>query len=151
MADRGRLIRVNRAIKVKYPAWAKRLLNPRLENTGPSSYDLNQVIPWIHTEQQGAAQVSGIVLFEFLKTSALIQTCLGLRDGEEIQKLGLAVYIGRFGSSTRTFLWRTVLQHQLGIYMVPCLQLLGRSIGIVWHPIEDRRDSREPALLFPSA
>ena len=52
-------VRVDRSKKMSYPAWAKQLDNPELENQGPSEYDLYQIELWSHPRQSAGESTSG--------------------------------------------------------------------------------------------
>jgi hypothetical protein len=59
----------------------------------------------------------------------MLDSCLGLRDGEEIQKKGIAVFHKFFGSNA-LFLWKSVVGDRGDGLHVPFLTGLGDEV--VW-------------------
>ncbi len=78
------LIRVDRSIRPVYPDWVKTVMHPELEPTGLVEYDLGVVDPWLHDGQKNGCSMEGNKLYEYLKEKKMLESCLSLRDGEEI-------------------------------------------------------------------
>ena len=86
------IVRVDRSIRPVYPDWVKTVMHPELEPTGLVEYDLGAVDPWLHDGQKNGRSMEGNELYEYLKEKKMLESCLSLRDGEEIQKKGIAVF-----------------------------------------------------------
>jgi hypothetical protein len=74
-----------------YPEWVTKVMHPELEGTGPAEYDLAKVEQWFPDEQKRGVMV-GNRIYEHLKSINMLDSCLGLRDLEEIQKKGVAFF-----------------------------------------------------------
>src|ERR1700688_2132013 len=85
------IIRVDRSVRPVYPEWVKKVMHPELEGTGPAEYDLAKVEQWFHDEQTKDGMV-GNRIYEHLKSNNMLDSCLGLRDLEEIQKKGVTFF-----------------------------------------------------------
>jgi hypothetical protein len=81
---------VHRSILPVYPNWVKMVMHPDLEAAGPDKYDLATIEPWLHDGQKNGGRVVGNRIYEHLQRNNMLDSCLGLRDGEEIQGKGSA-------------------------------------------------------------
>jgi len=88
---------VDRSILPLYPNWVKMVMHPDLEATGPAKYGLATVEPWLHDGQKNGGRMVGNRIYEHLLANNMLDSCLGLRDGEEFQKKGIAVFRKFFG------------------------------------------------------
>ena len=114
------LVRVDRSVKPTHPDWFKMLEHPELECSGPAEYDLQTgVHEWLHDDQKKGVVV-GNRIYDHLKKTDALKTCLGLRDGEEIKKKGIEVFRKFFGGKA-VFLWASVVRVRDGNLYVPCL------------------------------
>ena len=100
------LIRVDRTQKPIYPDWLKEVMHPDLEANGPAEYDLANIEQWLHDGQKDGKWTEGNNIYARLKENenAMLTTCLTLRDGEEIQKNGIAAF-RKFFQGKALFLW----------------------------------------------
>lgn len=114
------LIRIMRPVKPTYPNWVREVMHPELEDVGPGEYDLAQIDPWLHDGQRNGGRVTGNRIYEDFERNDGLKTCLGLRDGEEIQKKGIAVF-RRFFAGKALFLWKSVVRSFDGDLVVPYL------------------------------
>ena len=142
------IIRVDRSVRPVYPDWMKKVMHPELEGAGPPEYDLATVEQWLHDDQKKGVVV-GNRIYDHLKKTDALKTCLGLRDGEEIKKKGIEVFRKFFGGKA-VFLWASVVQHRYGYLYVP--YLIGRDGGVVvgWYWLDNDWHDRNPAARFAS-
>lgn len=126
------LIRVDRSVKPVYPDRMKKVMCPELEATGPAEYDLSQVALWLHDGQKDGCYMEGHKLYEYIKANNILESCLSLRDGEEIQKKGIHVFRKFFGGKA-IFLWKSVVRHRNGDLVIPCLYDGGDRVILPWH------------------
>ena len=143
------LIRVDRSIRPVYPDWVKTVMHPELELTGPVEYDLGTVDPWLHNGQKNGCCMEGHKLYEYLKENGMLESCLSLRDGEEIQKKGIAVF-RKFFQGKAAFLWKSVVQTRNGFLRVPVLFEDDVEVVVAWHWLVNGWDGINPALRFAS-
>lgn len=142
------IIRVDRSIRPIYPDWVQMVMHPEFENTGPAEFDLAEVEQWLHNKQKQGV-VEGNVIYQFLKDNDMLKTCLGLRDGEEIQKKGIDLF-RRFFKGKAVYLWKSVVQGRGGRLYVPCLRGGGSEVLVDWRWLDDVWYSLAPALRLAS-
>lgn len=143
------IVRVDRSIRPVYPDWVKTVMHPELEPTGPAEYDLATINPWLHDGQKNGRCMEGHKLYEYLKENGMLESCLSLRDGEEIQKKGIAVF-RKFFQGKAVFLWKSVVQNRDGDFRVPYLCKTGGWVVMVWSWLDSNWHGNFPALRFAS-
>ncbi len=143
------LIRVDRSIRPVYPDWVETVIHPELEPTGLVEYDITSVALWLHNGQKDSRSMEGSKLYKYLKEKKMLESCLSLRDGEEIQKKGLAVFWKFFGGKA-VFLWKSVVQNRNGDLRVPYLFEGDGEVVVYWRWLDDRWFVSYPALRFAS-
>ena len=144
------LIHVDRSIRPVYPDWVKLVMHPELESTGPVEYDLGAVDLWLHDVQKNGQRIEGHKLYEYLKEKKILERCLSLRDGEEIQKQGIEIFRKYFGDKAVS-LWKSVVQNRNGDLNVPYLVEYGGQVVLYWGWLDDDWDGYNPALRFASS
>lgn len=90
------IVHIDRSVPPVYPNWVQETLCPELENIGPEELDLAKLVRWQHPDQ-GKSYVKGEVLYQYLKDSDILRTCLGFREMEEIRKKGVNFFRKYFG------------------------------------------------------
>lgn len=141
-------IRVSRSIRPVYPDWVDKVMHPELENTGPSEYDLGKVELWLHNKQKKGGVVKGKSIYQYLKKNDMLKTCLGLADGEEIQKKSIVVFQKLFGNKS-VFLWKSVVCARDG-RVVPYLGEHGSRVVVFWRWLYVGWDGVDPAARLAS-
>ena len=119
---------------VMYPPNLPRLIYQDLEGTGPARYLLSQVKFWYNNHQQDQYDhvAEGHKIHEQLDFDrSLLDMCLSIRDGMEIQKLGLLVF-RQFFLGHILPLWKSVAEHRCGRLFVPCLVEDEHDLKILW-------------------
>lgn len=142
------LIRVSRSIRPVYPDWVKTVMHPEFESTGPAEYDLGQVELWLHDGQKNDRYMEGNKLYEYLKEQKMLEICLSLRDGEEIQKKGPTVFRKFFRGPV--FLWKSIVQNRDDDLLVPYLTGGGDEVAVSWNWLGNGWYGGNPALRFAS-
>lgn len=148
------LVLVDRSIRPAYRPWVLRLLNPELENTGPTEFDLSQITLWVHPKQKTEKGICASFIYSQLKDSGLLKTCLGLRDGEEIIKQKADFFQG-MPNIDRVFLWKSVAfprfdptEHSLRVPFIG--SEVNGSLTIRWeHIYHDLREDDPAAMISP--
>ena len=79
----------------------------------------------------------------------MLDSCLGLRDGEEIQKKGIAVF-RKFFDGKALFLWKSIVGDRGDGRHVPFLTALGDEVVMTWYWLDHVWDSSDPAARFTS-
>lgn len=143
------VIHVDRSIRPVYPDWVKTVMHPELEATGPVEYELGTIDPWLHDDQKSGRTMEGHKLYEYLREKKMLESCLSLRDGEEIQKKGRAIF-RKFFQGKAVFLWKSVVQRRNGLLSVPCLVEDGGGVVVCWAWLDDNWDDRNPTLRVAS-
>ncbi len=143
------LIRVDRSIRPLYPDWAKTVMHPELEPTGPAEYDLTSVVLWLHDGQKNGRYMEGHKLYEYLKEKKMLESCLSLRDGEEIQRKGIAIF-RKFFQGKVVFLWKSVVQDCNGSLRIPRLYGDFGTVVVGWGWLGSNWYDDDPALRFAS-
>ena len=143
------LIRVDRSSRLVYPYQVVTVMHPELEPTGPAEYDLATIDPWLHDGQKNGRCMEGHKLYEYLKENGMLESCLSLRDGEEIQKKGIAVF-RKFFQGKAVFLWKSVVQNRDDDLFVPYLCENGGWVVMVWSWLGNGWYGGNPALRFAS-
>ncbi len=142
------IVCVDRSIYPFYPNWKKMVMYPELELTGPTEYDLSTINLWLHDSQKNGRSMGGSKLHKYLKEKKMLENCLSLRDGEEIQKKGPAVFRKFF--EEEVFLWKSVVRHFGGGVYVPCLYEGDDQVMVGWRWLGQLWDCSAPALRFAS-
>ena len=142
------IIRVDRTAKLVYPDWAKEVLHPELENTGPSEYDGTKLEQFLLPEQK-TGTVIGNQIHKHLESNNMLPSCLGLHDLNAIQQKGIAFFRQNFKGKA-VFGWRSVVRHRGDNLYVPCLCEGGGEVVLYWLWLDDRWNSSHPALCFAS-
>ena len=141
------IVRVDRSVKPSYPDWMKKLMNPELECSGPTEYNLQDgVEQWLHDEQKHR-EVQGNIIYKHLKDTNALALCLSLQDGLAIQQKGIAVFRKLFAGKA-VFLWGSVGQNRLGRLHVPYLCERGDEVVVSWYWLDSYWISSDPALRF---
>jgi hypothetical protein len=143
------LIQVNRSVQSFCPDWVKGFLDPELQNTGPTEYDLAKASCWVHPIQRDE-WLRARVIYEHLKSNNMLGSCLGLQDGREILEKGTPVLLKLFGSNLHLYLWRSVVESHDGYKLVPSIIGIGNQLYIHWDWLGDDLNSYRPAVLFPA-
>lgn len=149
--DVPNIIRVNRAIQPTYPGWMKAVLYPELESAGPAEYDLAKAVElWLHNYQKGGV-IEGNCLYQHLKDTGILKTCLGLQDGEEIRKKGVAVFRDIFEDKD-VFLWKAVVLDDHNLLRVPylCENYDEDEVVLRWRYLHLYWNTGHPAARFAS-
>ncbi len=142
------IIHIDRTIHPTYPEWFKGLVKPELELAGPPEFDVSKFELWLHPDQvKGVAK--GDVIFEYLKQNQMLESCLNLRDLEEIQKQG-SDFFRRYFQSKAVFAWKSVARDRLGNLDVPYLFGSGGLVVVDWHWLGSGWGAGDPALRFAS-
>ncbi len=143
------IIRVNRSICPVYPDWMKEVMHPELEAVGPNEYDLSKVELYLHDKQKDSGRIVGNYLYEHLKETDLLKTCLGLHDAVEIQKKGIAAFRKLFGNKA-VFCWKSVVRDRDDDLGVPYVYGDGGEVVVRWNWLVDDWRDRNPAACFAS-
>lgn len=143
------LICVDRSIRPVYPDWVKMVKHPKMELTGPTEYDLTSVALWIHNNQKNGFHIEGYKLYSYLGERKILERCLSLRDGEEIQKKDIAIFRQLFKCKA-IFLWKSVVQHVHGRLFVPYLYEDDGQVEVNWRWLDNDWHGCHPALCFTS-
>jgi hypothetical protein len=145
----GDIIRVDRSIRPVYPDWMEKPMHPELEMTGPAEFDAGKLEQFL-LEKQKTGVVKGNDIYEHLKQTDTLKTCVGLRDLEEIQKKGIDFFRKHFAGKAVFGFRSVVLGRDYGRLRVPYLLesdgqavLYWISLGVVW-------GADDPALRFAS-
>lgn len=139
-------IRIDRTIRPTYPEWFKELVHPELESAGPPEFDAAKLGHWLHPDQVNGT-VGGKKLLKYLEDKKMLESCLGLRDLEEIQRKGVAFFRKYFQGKT-VFGWRSVVRNHHGYLIVPYLVESGDKVVVHWHWFDNDLDAYNPALRF---
>lgn len=133
-----RRIRVNRSVRPVYPDWADPAWTDNEENfiklevTGPSKYDLADVILWRHDFQVDGHEIPGEDLYQYLRENQILESCLSLHDGEEIQKKGIALFRQCFGKKT-VLLAKSTVMHRVNFGLdMPYLFEKDNEVAMGW-------------------
>lgn len=140
------VICVDRSIRPVYPEWVKTVVHPELESTGPAEYDLGTIDLWLHPEQKNSC-IEGFRIYEYMGKRRMLEGCLSLRDGEEIQKKDPAVFQKFFGGKL-VYLWKSIVQDRAGHLHVPFLTGDDDGVWGDWYRLDHSLVGREQALRF---
>lgn len=144
------IIRVDRSIRPSYPDWMKEVMHPELESVGPAEYDISAIEQWLHDGQKDGKYIEGNKIYNHLKKTDTLKTCLGLRDLEEIQKKGIAFFRKHFKGKA-VFGWASVVRDRDGDLIVPCLYECGGRVVLDWLWTDHAWYDYRPALRFASS
>jgi hypothetical protein len=97
--------------------------------------------------QKNGRHTTGNVIYEDFKRNDSLKTCLGLRDGEEIQKRGIAVF-RQFFDGKALFLWKSVVLNSDGHLFVPYVVEDAGEVGVSWDWLDDVFCGNYPAARF---
>lgn len=144
------IIQVKRSILPEYPPWKKRLLHPELETAGFPVYYLSMLRPW-RLEKQKTGTVRGQVIYDHLKSTGIISTCLNLQDGIAIARNPVEVVQDVFGDQALV-LWASAAESNNGQFSVPYLHVRHygerKKSAISWRWLDDFFSKFYPALCY---
>jgi hypothetical protein len=143
------IIRVDRSICPSYPDWMKKVMHPELEKVGPTEYDASALEQWLHDGQKGGKWVEGNKIYQHLKDTDTLKTCLRLRDLEEIQKKGVA-FFRKYFKGKAVFGWAGIVRNRNGHLDVPYLYEVVGKVVLCWVYLDYRWGGDNPALRFAS-
>lgn len=145
------IIRVDRSVRPTYPDWVDKVMHPELESTGPTEYDLATAVSlWRHDGQKGS-RCTGQVIYDHLKGSGMLASCLSLQDAVEIQKKGVAVFRQVFGNNF-VYFWKSVVQYRGSRRLdVPYLFVGGGEVVLSWYWLDYDWFGGGPAVRFASS
>lgn len=143
------IIRVDRSVRPSYPGWVKMVMHPELENTGPVEYNIFAVERCFHESQKvmSVEHDAGIKIYTHLRDTNMLNTCLGLRDLEEIQKKGIVFFQKHFHGDFCVG-WKSIAQDIDGNLSVPYLYGHSNGVGIMWAWMGSSFCLSSPALRF---
>jgi len=142
------MVRVDRTVRPTYPSWMKEVMHPKLEAKGPTEFDSDKLEQWFHDDQK-VGVVTGNTIYNHLKKHDMLPSCLGLRDLEEIQKLGITHFRRNFQGKA-VFGWKSVVRSDDLNLRVPYLVEDGDRIVLHWRWLGDDWSAVNPALRFAS-
>lgn len=149
-------VRVNRNQPPVYAAGAKTKMHPVLETKGPSEYGLSEIYLYHHGRQanmEGCSSALPLDIYNHLKQTGLISSCLTLRDGEELVRVAPAEFCKHFPYQGLV-LWASVVQFDDGSLRVPYVSNQQDSLSLRWHHLKTAAenvqpfDKRHPAAFF---
>lgn len=144
------IIRVDRSIRPSYPDWMKEVMHPELESAGPAEYDISAIEQWLHDGQKDGKYIEGNKIYNHLKKTDTLKTCLGLRDLKEIQKKGIAFFRKHFKGKA-VFGWAGIVRDRDGNLRVPYLYVRDDEVVLGWGWADYDWDGGSPALRFASS
>lgn len=142
-------VQLDRAQRLVYPDWMKKVMHPELETMGPSIYDLATVQLWLHDGQKGGNWAKGQTIYDHLKSNNMLEGCLGLADGLAIQQKGIEVF-RKFFAGKAVFLWKSVVQDRDGDLHVPYLLERVGVVVVNWDWLAHDWYDDNPAARFAS-
>ncbi|MEK7569844.1 MAG: hypothetical protein AAB515_00135 [Patescibacteria group bacterium] len=143
------IVRVDRSVSPTYPC-LKVLMHPELENTGSSEYDLTTAVElWLHNDQKRGV-TNGLIIYDYLKKKAMLESCLGLTDALAIQKLGVPAFQKIFGNKT-VYFWKSVVRRRDGHLRVPCLNVRAGKVILHWSYFGLEWLKNDPAARFANS
>ena len=102
---------------------------------------------WLHDEQKDGGWIEGHKLYEHLKSNNMLESCLGLRDLEEIQRRGIEFFRQHFKGKA-VFGWKSAVRDSDGNLNAPCLyEGVGRVV-LDWVWLSNGWSDCSPALRF---
>ncbi|MEI6480357.1 MAG: hypothetical protein WCO12_02435 [bacterium] len=128
------LIRVDHSIKPIYPDWVKKVIHPELEGVNHSEYDISQIELYLD-EGGKKGEIAGHDIYANLKTGEILETCLGLRDLEEIRGKGIIFFKKHFKGKTICG-WKGVVEDLDGDYFVPCIREADGEVLLDWYDLD---------------
>ena len=146
VAERN-IICVDRSVLVTFPDWVKDVLHPELQNTGPAKYGIAKLEQWLHDGQKDGKSVKGQVIYDHLKSSGLLEGCVGLADLLAIQQKGVAFFRRHF-TGKAVFGWKSAVRDAGGSLSVPSLYGHGGEVVLDWGWLGSDWDGDGPALRF---
>lgn len=144
------VIRVDRSIRPSYPDWMKEVMHPELESVGPAEYNISAVEQWLDDGQKGGKYIEGNKIYDHLKKTDTLKTCLGLRDLEEIQKKGITFFRKHFKGKA-VFGWAGIVRDHDGSLYVPYLCESDGEVVLSRRWAAHDWDGYYPALRFASS
>ena len=142
------MIIVDRMIRPNYPDWVRKVMNPKEECKGPSAYNILNVE---HLEHEGQinGDITGNIIYSWLKKTGIIYSCLNLQDGLAIYEKGVEFFEEflwkKFGkghdypfnpNDFQLILWKSVVEDKQGDLQVPYLQLYEGNVSLHWRFLE---------------
>ena len=147
--DFNPIIPIDRSQKPTYPDWVKDVLHPELEGQGPAVYAITQVGLWLHDDQKDGKWMKGQAIYDHLVQNQMLESCLSLRDLEEIQKRGSPFFRKHFRGKA-VFGWKSVVRNRIGNLRVPYLTEGDGEVVLGWHWLGRGWYDCNPALRFAS-
>jgi hypothetical protein len=146
MARRDVSICIDRSVSPVYPCWIEKVMHPEFENIGPNEYDLGQIELRLHVGQN-AGVVAGYRIYEHLRRTDSLKSCLGLLDAAEIHRKGITLFKEIFGDKS-VYFWRSVVQDRSGGLHVRCLHARSEFLVARWDWLDLGWNDNRPAAQF---
>ncbi len=148
----GTVLTIDRSVAPTYPSWVDLTWNEHEKysvlGTGLSTIDLMTTILYLHPSQKNGGRIGGTELYEFLKSTGLIEHCLDLRFGEELVKqphLFPAAWKGKYLP-----LWKSVTLHRGGSLDMPVVCEVEGKVYVHWVWLGRDHYDVHPAVLSAS-
>lgn len=115
-----------------YPSWIEMTLHPELECTGPGYYGALDLVEYKFPQELRL----GAVRLAHLEEHRLLDGCIGLRDQEEIAKLGGDFYHYHFGYRELAG-WKSAVVSRFGGVFIPLLVTRTGQLTIRWLSVSE--------------
>lgn len=141
------LVCVDRSIRPTYPDGMTGLLHPELECVGPAEFDLAKIELWLHDGQKNGGMVNGREIYDHLKETDGLKSCLNLQTALAIQAKEIECFRKFFGNKV-VYFWQSVVRDSDGDLSVPYLYDRGDEVVLNWDWLDDDWLDRESAARF---
>ncbi|MFA5831779.1 MAG: hypothetical protein WC878_08205 [Candidatus Paceibacterota bacterium] len=104
--DRSNIIYIDRTVAPNYFCYfkerhTKKILNRELEKTGPAEFDISKLEPWFINKNHKENETMRVgEIYDYLEKHKMLKDCLGMRELEEIKKMGSAFFRKHFKGKT---------------------------------------------------
>ena len=124
-------VHVDRSVRPTYPDWVKVVMLSELECSGPAIYNLRTAVgQWFPREGEFTC-LRGVHIYDQLKNSETLLSCLNLQDGLAIQQKGIEVFRKIF-SNKDIYFWGSVVENRNGDLKIPSLSDYGGCLTFRW-------------------
>ncbi len=139
------IVCVDRSIKPTYPKNREPHF-PKYELSGPTKYDLRELIQWQNDYQKYGQQIT--TGEDIYLDGPDISDCTNLMDLIAIKEKGIAVFRAVFQGKI-VFAWKSVVENDVDDVFVPLLWEQNEELVLGWRYIGRNFDHNCVALRFP--
>ncbi len=142
------VIQVNRSVEPEYPEWA-RVINPSLQVSGPTSYDVSTLDVWRGVNRFDTATYKVRHIYDTIRVNdGTLENYIGLSDLYAIEEQGVE-FFNQFFREKIIYAWKSVVEDTRDKgWRVPMLYVRNEKFTLSWVSLESELGTSAHAPRF---